>query len=174
MRIHGIKKFLVLKTMNNFYSEVSHSFPLNNLISNIASNAYRHRHKTMPPLPESVMDLHLEGHTGLEDGSQFLIVDYVSESNQRVLIFAKMDHLKKLANCNHVFMDGTFYSSPQMFDSLYTIHGELTQGLIVPLVYVLATNRTSETYKLCFRKLCAYVLEKVGVSFSPCNFEIIF
>lgn len=125
----------------------------------------------MPPLASNAIDLNLEGLTSLDDGRQFLICDSTTDSNQRILVFATIDHLKKLANCNHVFMDGTFYSAPLMFDSLYTIHGEITEGLILPLVYILATNRTAETYKICFRKLCGFVLEEVGVSFSPCNSE---
>ena len=123
----------------------------------------------MPPLPSNALNLSLEGYTQLADGSQFLICDEISASNQRIIIFAKFNHLIKLVNCTHIFMDGIFYCSPRMFDSLYTIHGEVAEGLIVPLVYVLSTSRSVEIYKLCFRSLCRCILEHLGTSFSPCK-----
>lgn len=104
----------------------------------------------------------------LPDGSDFLIGD-ITENGNRILIFADTDQLSRLSRCAHVFMDGTFQAAPTQFDSLYTIHGELTENLIVPLVYMLSTTRTADGYKAAFNKLSSVMLEKVGSSFSPRN-----
>jgi hypothetical protein len=41
---------------------------------------------------------------------------------QRILLFASNEQLKMLFNAKTILMDGTFSSSPTMFDQVYTIH----------------------------------------------------
>ena len=43
-------------------------------------------------------------------------------------------------------MDGTFKSTPALFDQLYTIHGRV-RGITVPLVYCLLPSRERDTYQ---------------------------
>lgn len=44
-------------------------------------------------------------------------------------------------------MDGTFSASPLIFPQLYTIHGKVAQGKVVPLVYALLRSKSRLAYK---------------------------
>jgi len=79
-------------------------------------------------------------------------------TNDRILIFSTDANLDTLRQCQHWFADGTFKSSPILFDQLFIIHGYKTDGVNVvcmPLVYVVTPNRITLTYKRVLEQLKA-------------------
>lgn len=55
--------------------------------------------------------------------------------------------------CRTVQRDGTFDPAPSIFKQLYTLHGRLYDNLI-PLVYVLTTDKMEESYTYMLQRLC--------------------
>jgi len=81
----------------------------------------------------------------------FLAYDSGS-SESRILIFTTQYNLNVLQETDDWFGDGTFKSVPSIFSQLYTIHC-YTRSLVIPLVYILMTNRTKEAYAEVLRQL---------------------
>lgn len=91
------------------------------------------------------------------DGGDFLKIDVtISSPNERVLVFSTNKNLDWLQASHHWFCDGTFKSSPSLFDQLIVIHGLRLDGNKVtcfPLVCILAPNRLQRTYYRIFTEL---------------------
>lgn len=71
---------------------------------------------------------------------------------QRIIIFTTRKNLDLMVNTQHWFADGTFKSTPPLFQQLYTIHG-IKYNAVVPTVYILMSNRTERTYLTAFNQL---------------------
>jgi len=107
---------------------------------------YRTRSKVIPRLPATQQDINLEGSwTETPAGERFLLCDDTNDQNQRILIFATDDNLRRLCDLLTVFGDGTFYSCPGLFYQLYSLHGSINSTSF-PLVFALLPNKTEKTY----------------------------
>ena len=62
------------------------------------------------------------------------------------------ENLSILSKSNNWFCDGTFKVVPELFFQLYSIHAEF-EGLVIPCVYALLSNKEKRTYDTAFRKL---------------------
>ena len=93
----------------------------------------------------------LESFTELRTGEQFLKFDS-GDNNQRILIFSTDANVEQLSRSKHWYADGTFKTSPSLFDQFFVIHGSLDEH-VLPLVYVLTPNRTRATYDRVFQAL---------------------
>lgn len=96
----------------------------------------------------------LASHFKTSTGELFLKYDSAShppyKKKDRFLIFTTDRNLEFLQQSEHWFADGTFRTSPSLFDQLYIIHGtkKINDNYVgLPLVYVLTPNRKSETYR---------------------------
>jgi len=90
-----------------------------------------------------------------ESGEDFLKYDS-GPSSDRIIIFSTTSNLTFLQQSSMWFADGTFKTSPILFEQLYIICGLRINGTDVgcfPAVYCLTPNRTSETYRRIFKKL---------------------
>lgn len=77
-----------------------------------------------PKNPKSLQELILpEEFTKTEKGDLFLLHDS-GPNNNRLMIFGTAENLSLLAECNSIYMDGTFDVTPPLFKQLYTIHGD--------------------------------------------------
>ncbi len=85
-----------------------------------------------------------ESFTKLKAGEQFLKFDS-GNNNQRILIFSTLDNLAPLSSSKHWYADGTFKTSPSLFDQFFVIQGSLAEH-VLPLVYILTPNRKRSTY----------------------------
>ena len=85
-----------------------------------------------------------EEFTTLPGGENILLFDS-GNNNQRILIFGTNQTLDILQRSDHWYCDGTFKSSPALFDQLFIIHGQFRES-ILPLVFVLMPNRTHSSY----------------------------
>ena len=61
-------------------------------------------------------------------------------------IFSRNALIEKFQMASEIYADGTFSVCPRLFAQIYTIHANVS-GLIVPVFYVLMSNRTEESYK---------------------------
>ncbi|XP_008547926.3 uncharacterized protein LOC103571517 [Microplitis demolitor] len=78
-------------------------------------------------------------------GELFLMHDSGGDK-KRFLIFTTQRNLIYLSTCEQWLADGTFRSVPGIFLQLYSIHG-LKNGKTLPLIYILAPNKTQRLYE---------------------------
>ncbi|KAK3086401.1 hypothetical protein FSP39_017917 [Pinctada imbricata] len=112
---------------------------------------YRQRAKLLPKLPANLRELTLHGDwTTNTAGEPFLLVD--DGTDKRILIFATQANLKYLADATTIFGDGTFYTCPDLFTQIYSIHAEVA-GEMYHLVYALLPGKTQAIYTRLFQLL---------------------
>lgn len=98
-----------------------------------------------PATPNNLEDLRIpDKYKMTSKGEPFLLHESGSGSN-RILIFSTRDNIDLLEKAEHVYMDGTFKTTPKIFYQIYIIHAFLN-SVQLPLVYVLLPNKTKETY----------------------------
>lgn len=78
--------------------------------------------------------------------------NFILYESQDMVIMATDRNLDCLQMSEHWFSDGTFDVAPLGFQ-LYTIHCLLVNSSTVPLVYILANNRSKESYDFIFSTL---------------------
>ncbi|XP_057329041.1 uncharacterized protein LOC130669908 [Microplitis mediator] len=78
------------------------------------------------------------------NGDLFLLHDSGSDK-KRIVVFTTQKSLNFLTSCSQWLSDGTFRTAPAIFTRIYVIHG-LKNGKTLPLVYLLAPNKTKNMY----------------------------
>nr|XP_018908476.1 PREDICTED: uncharacterized protein LOC109038019 [Bemisia tabaci] len=129
-----------------------------------------------PRIPQSLNDVvidHPYSHT--KNDEPFLIFDNGAGSPERIIIFSTESNVKILGNSDTIFSDGTFKSVPNQFLQLYTLHG-LFMGVVLPLVYMLCSNKTEDTYNVLYQQLKIYAVSinvhQVHFQHALTDFEI--
>ncbi|CAM4942461.1 unnamed protein product [Rotaria socialis] len=140
----------------------------------IESGLYKLRRKRYPPIPTDqkfiIPPVYLETYAN----SRFLIYDKrKTVYGGRLLIFASDEQLNVLFHSEVLFADGTFKVSPTLFEQLYVLHG-LQTGEVLPICFILTSNRKRDTYAAIFRSLKRIGL-KMSFDLKPlsiiCDFE---
>lgn len=88
-------------------------------------------------------------------GEPFLLFDSGFGDERRMILYATPEFLSILSKSNNWFCDGTFKIVPELFFQLYSIHAEF-EGLVIPCVYALLSNKEETTYDAVFRKLLEF------------------
>lgn len=103
------------------------------------------------PLAEIVFP---EVFTKTATGQNFLLYDsrHHEDGLPVIFIFASQTGLQQLRQRDHWSADGTFWSTPKLFDQVYTIHANIGSSSI-PAAYMLLQNRDEVTYKRALRAL---------------------
>ena len=114
-------------------------------------SAQRIRRKNFPPEPTCAQDVHLDGEWCKANGEEWLIYQNTRDENT-CIILARKANLRKLKQSKVWYGDGTFDVSPKVFYQMYTIHSPV-MGKILPMVYCLLSNKSSESYRQIFEVL---------------------
>jgi hypothetical protein len=69
-----------------------------------------------------------------------------------MVLFATDNNLEMMAAADAIFMDSTFKISPPQFMQLFTLH-IIYIGFIIPVVYALLKDKSSDTYYQIFATL---------------------
>src|ERR1043166_4851337 len=117
---------------------------------------HRVRSENMPTQPQSLQEIDIPMHLRKTmNGDRFLARD-IDVNDEKMLIFCTQSNLQHLQDAEYWIMDGTFKSVPILFQQLYTIYvpvGGEENSRIFPMVYVLMTSRSEESYKRVFEEL---------------------
>lgn len=126
----------------------------------------RHRSKAHPPLllPRTRNEINIQGEfqtTGQPNPEKFLMWDSgpAFDGNERILMFSTQKNIDFLRCCQGVSMNGTFETTPPLFEQLYTIYGTRLEGpgqrpgKAIPLIYFFLPDKTEATYMRAFAKL---------------------
>lgn len=92
-------------------------------IRNTRSAMNKGKAPTPPTAPRDVSELILPVEYTKIGDDPFMIYDS-GPSKKRIIMFAAERSLDFLSSCTEVQMDGTFAVCPNLFNQLYTIHGE--------------------------------------------------
>lgn len=113
----------------------------------------------------SVKKMAYKGVTELEiplDHKDFCLADY-SHEDERILVFASEEARELLKIGKIFFCDGTFKKCPKPFTQLYVFFCDLgstdDKNFVVPVVYVLLTNKKKETYILMMNLIKSQIPE---------------
>lgn len=133
---------IIKKISLNVSDEVAGQLPSVTLLKKAIN---RVRKPTDLPTVTSTEDLNLpENYKVTEKNEPFLMADS-GKDTQRILIFSTQKNLDLLKCQDTWFCDGTFNVAPTIFKQLVTIHIS-TGGYIIPLVYVLLSDKKEKTY----------------------------
>lgn len=121
------------------------------------STMARARSDILPPAPKTLADISqqfLLANCLVSDGaSSFLISD--SQDPERILVFGNLSYsLQRLAGAETVFIDGTFFVVPTVFEQLFTFHVFIC-GQVFPVLYVLLPRKTEAIYVKMWRMIAA-------------------
>lgn len=105
--------------------------------------------------PSCLEDLEIPEEFQITDqGDQFVCYDSgMLDNRERVIIFATNENINILKKCSQWYSDGTFKTSPPLFNQLFIVHGKINDATLLPLVYCLMTHRSQKSYSLVFNFL---------------------
>ena len=69
-----------------------------------------------------------------------------TEERRRSFMFGSIDNINLLSQSDHLMLDGTFSSAPQMWQQLLSVHVLFDSGWHLPLVYGLIPGKTQVLY----------------------------
>ena len=128
------------------------------------TSLYNQRSKLLPKLPRTRQDINLDAEwTQTTTGERFLIVN--DGDDNKMLVFSTQRNLEHLVAADIVYGDGTFYTCPDIFSQLYTLHAML-DNVMYPLVYALLPGKSRDMYMRLFRHL-RDVADQHQLQFNP-------
>jgi hypothetical protein len=124
---------------------------------------YRERHATLPPLPRNLAAITIpQTYAQTTTGQAFLLAQ---GANNEFLSFATQENLRIMCSKYDIYMDGTFDTAPSLYSQLYTVHVFVGQRM-VPVVYILMSNKTTILYISVFESL-KNECTRSGLTFHP-------
>ena len=109
-------------------------------------------------------DIALEGKwTQIASGDSFLLFDD-NKSTRRTIVFATTQNMRDLANI--FFCDGTFYTCPNQFYQIYSIHIPI-DDVMTPVFIPSSLERVEPPTPEIFFTLIKYKIAYLGLVFSP-------
>ena len=126
----------------------------------------REKAKLYPKNPAKLPELVIPDEwtaTGDPDNETFLIYDRGSETAERMVVFASEMGLTQLSRADTWHMDGTFDSSPAIFEQLYAIRVPFGEGAL-SCVYAFLSGKSQSTYE---ERLHAILNGYTDLGFQP-------
>ena len=125
--------------------------------ASVKSTLYRIKSSNFPPLPADSEELILnESCKQTTDGKRFLLFDMDDATDGRFLCWATDEQLIKLSQVTEIFIDGTFFKYPLIFNQLLSIGANIS-GVHVTLVYMLLLSKKKRVYLTALRKLISEI-----------------
>ncbi|CAF3249819.1 unnamed protein product [Rotaria sp. Silwood2] len=133
----------------------------------LGSTLNKARRLQTPSIPNSQLFDIPQSYTKTLKNLPFLCIDQIIKRKTRILVFASDEQLKLLFNSSVILMDGTFSSSPSIFDQVYCIHAiKFEQSFVC--VFALLPDRKKPTYKYLFHELRNKAAQ-LNMTFNPCT-----
>lgn len=94
--------------------------------------------------------------------------------DEKIIIFGKPSAKQYLKKFDKFYGDGTFKVVPRLFYQLYSLHVDISQNKdtvnFVPLIYILLSNKSQNTYERLFKILKDQFT--VHINYYKCDYEI--
>ena len=128
--------------------------------SSLSRMARRARQKAFshPVNPTSLQDLILPpSYLRSAGGDTMLLWDSNYSSNlRRSFLFGTEDNLNILDQSDHLVIDGTFKSAPELFTQIFTVHALHPTGWRIPAAYGLLPGKRQQMYENVLEELDSY------------------
>jgi len=99
------------------------------------------------------------------------ILNKKKNRQEKFILFTSEVQIKKIQDCEQLFMDGTFHSCPKNYYQLYNIIGkEKNSGVILPLIFIITTNKSYSLYYNIF----SYIKSLINEYSLEINFKKMF
>lgn len=111
-----------------------------------------------PANPTSLEDLILPpSYITSNSGESLLLWDSgYTPQHRRSILLGTPHNMSSMGDAEHLVMDGTFKSSPNLFYQLFTVHGLFPDGWHYPLCYGLLPGKTTTLYTNIFTEIDSY------------------
>lgn len=129
--------------------------------SSVHSAMHSQRTGTIPVAPRTLAEIDygfISAHITTQNGQPFLLAD--SADNERILVFGNREYLQRLSTASQIHIDGTFWSTPNIFYQLVTIHTFICNQNF-PLVYALLPGKAEALYDKLFA-MVQYAANQLG------------
>lgn len=135
---------IVMRGLQGVPNEIKAELPSNNLLTRtIQRSRFRNNPQLMTPATRGELIIP-DYYTKTFEDKDFLFHDSGGDS-KRFLVFTTTENLEYLASCETWHCDGTFDTTPRIFQQIYTIHG-VKNNKTTPLVFALLPNKTKSMY----------------------------
>lgn len=133
---------------------------------NVRSRSKRFRSSFVPVIPVNINDVDIAGEWKRTwSGKKFL---RYQDNALGIALFVSKKMIKTYNDCQCLFVDGTFKTSPKPYKQLVTVHG-LYNGFVIPLCFCLLTGKTTAHYRQLFQCLKQLVQTKTRQILDPVN-----
>ena len=99
-------------------------------------------------------------------GRSFLLYDNGVDADERMLIFATIENLRRLSEATTWYMDGNFAMAPNLFAQLYVIKAGFGESAL-PAVFLLLQRKTQATYEHMLAVLQEKIAERSEMHLNP-------
>ena len=80
-----------------------------------------------------------------------IVLKNKKDRQESLVLFTSTIQIKQFADCNVIFMDGTFKSCPKGYYQIFNILGrDATTGVIIPLFHILMSKKSYDSYYYVF------------------------
>ena len=128
----------------------------------------RHQADSRPRAPSSLSDISLVGDDCLSMAGESMLLHDVEHPDHRMIFFGTKENVQKLEQSDSWYVDSTYFTCPQLFSQLLTIHAEFPSNIpdddntwVFPCIWVLMGGKKEAMYL----DMCAH-LTSMG-SFNP-------
>ena len=143
------------KTARHIYDEVTANIAADEhesipRFSEVRSRINRKRNTHIPPIPATVNDVEIRNTwKRTNDGLRFLAK---KDNAWGIAVFCTDDAVRCLGECEDVYLDATFKTTPRPYEQLLVIHGRYINR-VVPFVFALMEGREIGQYRQIFSHL---------------------
>ena len=123
----------------------------------------RQRSSLLPAIPPTVNDVNIQGAWAETWTHEDFVLD--QQNPVDAIIFCPRDDLLRLSECDTVYVDGTFRSTPHTYKQIFTIHGNY-MGPVIHLVSCLLNGKRTNDYSYCFSSIRNHILQLTGIDFD--------
>ena len=116
----------------------------------LRSSINRARQETLPPVPRQIEDVDIGGPWAQTWMNERFLQHLDNEWG--IAIFCTKANIRKLTQCQTVYMDGTFKVCPEPYNQVLVIMGDY-HGFMIPFVHVLMENKTIGAYRQVLQQI---------------------
>lgn len=138
---------LYTDTLNGLEEEIVGNVPNQAAFAKVVRKQRTNNHPTAPKNVEELVLPEIE----TSSNEKFVMYDS-GPGKTRIIMFATQRGMAFLSTCDTLHMDGTFSSSPVLFEQMYTIHGS-RNGWNIPICFVVCCDKKAATYRTIFNQL---------------------
>lgn len=132
----------------------------------IRSQMSRTKTENLPEIPAEVEEVQFFGPwQETWRGSRFMLQQ---NNDWGTAIFGTHENIRKLTECNLLYMDATFKTCPRPYSQMLVIQGDY-HGRVLPFLTVLMTNKTIGDYRQILQAVKRKVLRLTGHTWEPAS-----